>query len=164
MKAYLRSVRIAPKKAGLIASMVRGMPVRDAMHALQHTHKKGARIIEQLLKSAIANAEHNDKQDAGNLIIKTIIVNQSMGYRRGVPMARGRVRPMTKFLSHIDLTLGVAGAEDGLRKSKRIAKREGKAAPTASQTAKNTVKKGPSKSKTDKKASSSSASDSPASA
>ena len=84
------------------------MNVTQAITALQHTHKKGARLIEDLLKSAVANAQHNDKQDAVQLVIKTIIVNQGSSYRRGVPMARGRMRPMRKFLSHISVTLGIA--------------------------------------------------------
>lgn len=107
MKAYLRSVRLAPKKANLIALLVRGMPVNDALHLLQRTHKKGARLVEELLKSAIANAEHNDKQNRADLIVKTIIVNQGQALRRGTPMARGRMRPLSKFLSHIDLVLGI---------------------------------------------------------
>lgn len=139
MKAYLRSARIAPKKANIIAKLVRGMTVSEAMVALTRTHKKGARMVEELLKSAVANAEHNDKQDSSKLVIKTIIVNQSMGYRRGVPMARGRVRPMTKFLSHISLTLGVAG-EATTEKKTGV-----KDAKKASQKAKNTVQKGPKK-------------------
>ena len=157
MKAHLRSVRIAPKKANLIAGLVRGMPVKEAIHALGNTHKKGARLIEELLKSAVANAEHNDKQDANNLVIKTLIVNQSMGYDRGVPMARGRVRPMTKFLSHISVTLGVAGATDEPTKSKK-GKMEKKTASAASQKPKNEVKKAPAKPKTEKHSSESSTS------
>jgi large subunit ribosomal protein L22 len=111
MKAYLRSARIAPKKANIVAKMVRGMPVGEAILLLSRTHKKSARLIEGVLKSAVANARHNDKQHPTDLMIKTIIVNQSLGYDRGVPMARGRIRPMTKFLSHISITLGIGDGE-----------------------------------------------------
>jgi large subunit ribosomal protein L22 len=111
MKAHLRSARIAPKKANLIAMMVRGMPVPAAMTALKRTHKKGARMIEQLLQSAVANAEHNEKQDGSALVIKSIVVNQGTAYRRAIPKARGSVRPIRKFLSHISVTLGVATEE-----------------------------------------------------
>ncbi|MBI3331554.1 50S ribosomal protein L22 [Candidatus Peregrinibacteria bacterium] len=111
MKASVHSIRLAPKKANLIAKMVRGMSVPDAMEALRRTHKKGARVIEQLLRSAIANTSHNDKQDPQTMVVKTIIVNQGTAFHRGVPMARGRVRPMRKFLSHIDLTLGFPDLE-----------------------------------------------------
>lgn len=137
MKAYLRSARIAPKKANIIAKMVRGMPVGDAMHALSRTNKKGARMVEELLKSAVANAEHNDKQDGSKLMVKTIVVNQSLGYRRGVPMARGRMRPMTKFLSHIAVTLGMAGDETA--PSKKSAQKAQKSPKSSSQKTKNQV-------------------------
>lgn len=112
MKAHLHSVRIAPKKANLIAKLVRGMRVEEALTALAHTNKKGARIVETLLKSAVANAHHNDKQHKSDLLIKSIVVNQSIGLPRGVPMARGRMRPMMKFLSHIDVVLGIADTEE----------------------------------------------------
>jgi large subunit ribosomal protein L22 len=113
MKAHLRSVRIAPKKANVVAKMVRGMPVPGALDALRRTNKKAARLVEQLLRSAVANARHNDKQDPALLMVKTIVVNQAAGYRRGVPMSRGRMRPMTKFLSHISLTLGMSDTAVG---------------------------------------------------
>lgn len=132
MKAYLRSARIAPKKANLIAKMVRGMPVPAAAEALRRTNKKGARMVEQLLKSAVANAEHNEKQDPSLLVVKAIVVNQGTAYQRGTPMARGRMRPMQKFLSHISLTLGIADHRDAEAPKKK--------AKTASQTAKNQVK------------------------
>ncbi len=135
MKAYARSLRIAPKKANLIAKMVRGMSVSVALNTLRRTNKKAARMVEKLLKSAVANAQHNDKQDGNNLMIKTIIVNQGAGYRRGVPMARGRMRPMIKFLSHISLTLGI---DDGEQPTKQ--KQSKKTAASASQKAKGSVK------------------------
>jgi large subunit ribosomal protein L22 len=158
MKAHLRSARIAPKKANLIAKMIRGMPVSGALDALRRTHKKGARMVEQLIKSAVANAEHNDRQDPSALVVKTIIVNQGTGYRRGVPMSRGRIRPMTKFLSHISLTLGVADASlpesaptAASAPTKKTARTPAKKKPTASsQEAKNTVKLSPSNAKASK--------------
>ncbi|MBM3227352.1 50S ribosomal protein L22 [Candidatus Peribacteria bacterium] len=119
MKAFLHSVRIAPKKANLIAKMIRGMTAADAMHVLTRTNKKAARILEDLLRSAMANASHNDKQDAQTLVVRTIVVNQGQAYHRGVPMARGRVRPMRKFLSHIELVLGLPDDEDSSGKTKK---------------------------------------------
>lgn len=90
-----------------MARMVRGMPVPDAITLLSKTHKKSARMLEAVLKSAMANASHNLKQDPQSLIVKTVIVNQGQAYRRGVPMARGRVRPIKKFLCHIEVQLGL---------------------------------------------------------
>jgi len=127
MKAYARSIRIAPKKLAVIAQMVRGLPAREAMDLLALTHKKGARMLEAVLKSAMANATHNAKQREEDLVVKTIIVNQAQSYRRGVPMARGRTRPMRKFLSHLEIVLGVGTVEnEGERneKSKENQKRK----------------------------------------
>lgn len=107
MKAYLYSARIAPKKANIIATLVRGMTVEAALTQLEKTNKKGARFLEKLIASAAANAVHNDKQVRSQLRIDSIVVNQGMGLRRGVPMARGRIRPMRKFMSHIEVTLGL---------------------------------------------------------
>lgn len=137
MKAYAHSLRIAPKKANLIAKMVRGMLVPDAMEALRKTHKKAARMIELLLRSAIANASHNDKQDAQTMVISSIVVNQGQAYRRGMPMARGRMRPFRKFLSHITLELGFPGDE---KRAKKAKKTERKSEQDASPEAKSAVK------------------------
>ena len=116
MKASLRAVRIAPKKAQLVAKMIRGKSVPDAMYTLERTNKKAARLFEDLLRSAMANASHNEKQDPQMLTIKLLTVNKAQAYHRGVPMARGRVRPMRKFMSHINMTLGVAGEEKAPKK------------------------------------------------
>lgn len=117
MKASLRSVRIAPKKAQLVAKMIRGLSVPDAMSTLEHTNKKAARLFEDLLRSAMANASHNVQQDPQLMVVKELIVNKAQAYHRGVPMARGRVRPMRKFLSHIDISLGFADDMDEPKKT-----------------------------------------------
>lgn len=125
----------------------------DAVEALRRTNKKGARIVETLLRSAIANASHNDGQNPQSMIVKTIVVNQGMAYHRGVPMARGRVRPMRKFLSHISITLGFADddADTSAKKAKTATatKKATKVEGKTSQSAKNQVKKAsPSKKQT----------------
>lgn len=147
MKASVQSVRIAPKKANLIARMVRGLSVPEAVEQLRRTNKKAARIVEVVLRAAIANASHNEKQDAQTMVIKTIIVNQGTAYQRGMPMARGRQRPFRKFLSHIDIVLGYPEDEDdekGQRgqkgqtgvKSEKKASQKGKTAVKTSGSAK----------------------------
>lgn len=141
MKAYARSIRIAPKKANLIARMVRGLSVPVAMEQLRRTNKKAARMIELLLRSAIANASHNDRQDPQTMIVKTIVVNQGQAYRRGMPKARGQMRPYRKFLSHISLSLGFPGDEDsGMKTAEKKKKNEKKEGEEASQKAKSPVK------------------------
>lgn len=109
MQAHHYSARLAPKKANLVAKMVRGLPVPDAVELLRKTSKKAARLFEDVLRSAIANAEHNFKQDPQTMVLKTVVVNQGTHYRRGTPMARGRVRPLKKYLCHISITLGFEG-------------------------------------------------------
>jgi len=140
MKALLHSVRIAPKKANLIARMVRGMSVPDAVEALRCTNKKAARMVEELLRSAMANASHNLKQDPQTMVIKEIIVNQGTAYRRGMPKARGQTRPYRKFLSHISLTLGYPEVEGTTKRTQKTQKTQKKEAEKPSQKAKNTVK------------------------
>lgn len=132
MKAFLKSAPIAPKKANIIAKMVRGMPVVDAQIALRRTNKKAARMVEKLIASAVANATHNDKQDKQLLIVKTLYVNQSIGMRRGMPKARGQTRPYRKFMTHITLELGIADLET--KEQKKVEKKAAKApkAPKAS--------------------------------
>ena len=123
MHAHVTSARLAPKKANLMAKMVRGMPVPDAVELLRRTGKKSARMFETLLRSAVANASHNFKQNPQLLIIKTVVVNQGSSLRRGIPMARGRVRPIRKFLCHISITLGydepAAERHTGTKKAQR---------------------------------------------
>ncbi len=117
MYALHSSARLAPKKANLMAKMVRGLSVPDALTLLSKTHKKSARLFETVLQSAIANAEHNFKQSAQSMMLKEVIVNQGTAYRRGIPMARGRVRPIRKFLCHISITLGYKEGELASKKN-----------------------------------------------
>ncbi|MDO8648602.1 MAG: 50S ribosomal protein L22 [Candidatus Peregrinibacteria bacterium] len=152
MKAYLHAAHIAPKKANLIAKMVRGMSVPDAVEALRRTNKKAARMIEDLLRSAMANASHNDKQDPQMMVIKMISVDQGQALRRGVPMARGRVRPIRKFMCHISLTLGYPEVEE-TASEKKASKAKG-----SSQKPKNAVQQSRASAKTKKETSSSPAS------
>jgi large subunit ribosomal protein L22 len=145
MKATLRSARIAPKKANLIARMVRGMAVPDAVEALRRTNKKAARMIEDLLRSAIANASHNDKQDPQTMIVKSIIVNQGQGLRRGMPKARGQTRPFRKFMSHVEIVLGYPSDEGTKQKSEKKQRKQKSTnekidADSASQASKKPVK------------------------
>lgn len=117
-----------------MAKIVRGLPVPTAIELLRKTHKKSARLFEGVLLSAVANAQHNFKQDAQMMIVKEVIVNQGTSYRRGTPMARGRVRPIRKFLSHISVTLGFAS--DGT--PKKVGKK--KSEKSTSQEVKKPVK------------------------
>jgi large subunit ribosomal protein L22 len=142
MHAHVSSARLAPLKANLVAKMVRGLPVPEAVELLRKTHKKAARLLEDVLRSAIANAEHNFKQDAQSMVLKSVVVNQGTHYRRGTPMARGRVRPLKKYLCHVTITLGYPG-ETPRPLSRREKQQQAASAPKAE--VKSAPKKAPTK-------------------
>jgi large subunit ribosomal protein L22 len=87
-RAYLKSIRLSPIKAGLVANAVRGKHVQEALDFLTFSKKKASAIVKKLLESAIANAEHNDKADIDTLFVKSIIVNQGMRLKRMKARAR----------------------------------------------------------------------------
>ena len=87
MKAYLKRVRISPKKANLVACLIRGKNATEALDILKFTPKRAAGILHKLLKSAIANAEHNSKQDKDKLVVKEVVVTQGPTYKRSIPIS-----------------------------------------------------------------------------
>lgn len=105
MKAILRQIRISPKKANLVAALVRNKKALEAMDILKFTRKKSAPIIKKVLQSAIANAENNYKQDKESLYLKEIVVTEGPTYKRSVPVSRGRMHPILKRTSHITVKL-----------------------------------------------------------
>ena len=106
VKARLRHTRIGPQKVRLVADMIRGKNVNEAMNVLTFTRKKAAREIQQLLKSALANAEENHKVvDIDDLIVKTITVDEGAAWKRQMPRARGTANQIKKRTSHITIVL-----------------------------------------------------------
>lgn len=110
MKALLSNIRISPEKANLVAGMVRGAMVNDALEQLSFTPKKGAKILYKVVASAAANAEHNLKQNREKLYIKEIVVTKGPTYKRGVSVSRGRVHPILKRTAQIRVTVDVKTA------------------------------------------------------
>jgi len=115
--AKLRFVRMSPQKGRLIADMVRGKKVGDALNMLHFTNTKPAKIIEKLLKSARANAEEKNVGDPDAMIIKTILVDKGPVMKRQLPRARGRVDVLHKPFSHITLILESHEEEGAKRKA-----------------------------------------------
>jgi len=99
--ARLKTVRVSPQKARLIADQVRGKEVEKALEILAFSPKKSARIIKKVLESAIANAEHNEGADIDELKVSTIFVDQGPVYKRIQPRAKGRANRILKRTSHI---------------------------------------------------------------
>ena len=105
-KAILRGVRLSEQKGRLVADLVRGKTVEQALNILTFSPKKGAKIIKKVLESAIANAEHNDGADIDALRVKTIYVEQGMTLKRFTARAKGRGNRISKPTCHIYVTVG----------------------------------------------------------
>src|SRR5881394_2792316 len=114
-RAVLRGVRLSVDKGRLVADMIRGKKVDQALNILAFSPKKGAHIIKKVLESAIANAEHNDGADVDELTVKTILVEQAMSLKRFQARAKGRGNRITKRTCHIFVTVG----DDEKKKEKK---------------------------------------------
>ncbi|MFC6335034.1 50S ribosomal protein L22 [Paenibacillus septentrionalis] len=104
-KAHARFVRIAPRKAQLVADLIRGKQVGEAIAILRHTPKAASPILEKLLNSAIANAEHNNGLDVNSLVVSQVYANQGPTMKRFRPRAMGRASRINKRTSHITLVV-----------------------------------------------------------
>lgn len=105
VKASLKYLRISPRKVRLVADLTRGLSVKVAEANLLHIPKRSCKPLLKLLKSAIANAEHNFGLDKNNLFIKAIRVDEGPALKRWRPRARGAAFPIRKRTSHVFLTL-----------------------------------------------------------
>ena len=106
MKAVAKFVRIAPRKARLVADEVRGKSVPEAVSILQFTNKRAAGIVGDVIKSAAANAEHNDDADVEALFVRDVRVDEGPTIKRFRARAMGRATMIRKRTSHISVTLG----------------------------------------------------------
>ena len=105
MKAVARFVRIAPRKARLVADEVRGKSYPEAASILRFTNKKGAKIVGDVINSAAANAEHNMDVDPEELFVREIRVDEGPTIKRYRPRAMGRATMIRKRTSHITVEL-----------------------------------------------------------
>ena len=111
--ASLQHLRMAPRKVRLVVDLVRGLPVADADTRLMFVCKAAARPVLKLLRSAIANAEHNFTLDRSTLWVKTIAADSGVTLKRSRPRARGSAAPIRKRTTHVTIVLS-----DEPRKSK----------------------------------------------
>jgi len=105
-KAILRGARLSAQKGRLVADLIRGKPVDQAMNILGYTPKKGAGILKKVLESAIANAEHNDGADIDTLKVKRVFVERGTFLKRFQARAKGRGNRIVKPTCHVFLTVG----------------------------------------------------------
>lgn len=103
--ATLKNGRLSPRKARLVADLIRGLGVEKALEVLTFATQKSAIVIKKLLESAIANAEHNNNADIDELKVAAIVVDEGPRLKRWMPRAKGRATPILKRSSHITITL-----------------------------------------------------------
>ena len=106
VKARIRNVPVPPRKARLVADMVRGHYIDDALNLLAVTHKAISPVIRKLIKSAVANAQSQDANiDEGRLFVKTIFVDEGMTRKWFRPRSRGIANRILHRRSHITVML-----------------------------------------------------------
>jgi large subunit ribosomal protein L22 len=103
-------MRIAPRKARLIADLVRGKKVGDAVSLLEHLPKRTARLVVKALKSVVANAEHTQRVDVDRLYVKRITIDGGPTGKRFMPRAHGRATKVRKRTSHLTVVVDERGA------------------------------------------------------
>jgi len=105
-RAIVRGVRLSADKGRLVADLIRGKKVDQALNILTFTQKKAAGIVKKALESAIANAEHNDGADIDELKVTSIYVEQGATLKRFSARAKGRGNRISKPTCHIFVAVG----------------------------------------------------------
>lgn len=114
VNAIARGVNMAPRKVGLVAGLVRGRTVADALTILEHTPKRAAKPVAKVIASAKANARNNHGLDEKSLVIHSLQVTSGPSLKRYRPGAYGRAKPYQKRTSHISVV--VSGQEKPRKK------------------------------------------------
>ena len=105
VKAVAKHVRIAPRNVRLVVDLIRGKQVGEAIAILAHTPKAASPVVEKVLKSAIANAEHNFELEPNNLVVSKVFVDEGATLKRFRPRAMGRASKINKRTSHITVVV-----------------------------------------------------------
>ncbi|SRR5581483_3600229 len=122
--AIAKGVRMSPRKVGVVASLVRGRSVADALVILEHTPRRSAMAVQKAIASASANASHNHNYKADSLRIVEISVTPGPRLKRYRPAAHGRALPFQRRTSHIRVV--VDGEQRAAKKSVKAEKEETK--------------------------------------
>ncbi|BBB91364.1 MAG TPA: 50S ribosomal protein L22 [Methylomusa anaerophila] len=104
-KAIAKYIRIAPRKIRIVIDLIRGKNVGEAFAILKHTPKVGAEVVEKVLKSAVANAEHNYDLNSDELYVAAAYVDQGPTLKRIHPRSRGQAFKILKYTSHVTLVV-----------------------------------------------------------
>lgn len=106
VSAILKNARVSAQKARLVADLIRGQSVAQALNVLAFSPKKSAGLLKKLLESAIANAEHNEGADIDTLTVATVFVDKAPSLKRFSARAKGRGNRIEKQTCHITLVVG----------------------------------------------------------
>lgn len=106
VSAQHKNARISAQKARLVADIVRGKSIAEALNILTFSSKKGAELIKKVLDSAIANAEHNESADIDDLKVIAIYIDKAASLKRFQARAKGRGNRIEKQTCHINVTVG----------------------------------------------------------
>ena len=101
VNATAKYIRIAPRKLRIVMNLIRGKNVSDAFAILKFSPKVGSEVVEKVLRSAVANAEHNNDMNVDNLIVSSCYVNQGPTLKRIHPRSRGQAFKILKHSSHV---------------------------------------------------------------
>lgn len=104
-KAIARHIRITPRKVRIVMDLIRGKNVGEAFAILKYTPKVASEVLEKVLKSAVANAEHNYDMNADNLYVATAYVDQGPTLKRIHPRSRGQAFKILKRTSHVTIVV-----------------------------------------------------------
>ena len=104
-KAIAKTVRIAPRKARLVADLIRGKKVSEALITLEFTNKAASPLIKKVLNSAVANAVNNHSMNEETLYVKEIMINEGPTMKRFRPRAKGSASAILKRTSHINVVV-----------------------------------------------------------
>ena len=104
-KAYLKYLRISPRKVQIVADLIRGKDVGTAMAILMQTPKAASEPMMKLLKSAVANAENNFNMDVEKLVDTEVFATPGPILKRVMPRAQGRAYRINKRTSHVTLAV-----------------------------------------------------------
>ncbi len=119
IKAKVKNLRMSPRKTRLVVDLIRKMPISKALDQLRFINKKPAMAVIKLIKTALADAEHNFNLDKNNLKIKEIKVDEGVTMKRWMPKAFGRATVIRKRTCQISLILSEI-VDSGKKESRKV--------------------------------------------
>ena len=120
VRAHARYIRMSPYKVRQVLGLIRGLPVQEADQLLSFTNRAAAEPVRKVLRSAVANAEHNHALDADELIVAEAYADEGPTLRRWRPRARGRATRIRKRTSHITVVVAERSDVDARRPAKEV--------------------------------------------